>query len=281
MVDEKRRVVLVTGASAGIGLAVAVRTAEAGHRTVATMRDVSREDTLRGSAQRVGVSVDVRQLDVTDQRSVDDCVQDVVAGYGRIDAVVNCAGIGRIGTVAADPVDDFRTVMETNFFGTVRVVRAVLPHLITNRGRVITVTGLAGLVGQPLQEAYSASKFAVEGMMESFAPLASKLGVSVSLIVPGAVHSGVPLQLHAELQNPREELQPYSELVRGCLTRNTKEMGAAEPPRAVADSVVATLSARRPPFRVATAPLAIRTARTKLVDLDGALIQRMTTNWLR
>ncbi|MCI4067112.1 SDR family NAD(P)-dependent oxidoreductase, partial [Micromonospora sp. R77] len=183
--------VLITGTSTGIGLETAVGAARAGWRTVATMRDVSRADALRRAADAAGVAdlLEVRRLDVTDQASVTACVADVVDAHGRLDAVVNNAGAGHVGTLEQETIDDVRAVMEVNFFGVLHVSRAALPHLRAARGRLVTVSSVGGVVGQPFNEAYCAAKFAVEGFMESLAPLAATVGVTVTVVEPGAVAS--------------------------------------------------------------------------------------------
>ncbi|MEU7589584.1 SDR family NAD(P)-dependent oxidoreductase [Micromonospora sp. NPDC049230] len=183
--------VLITGTSTGIGLEIALGCARAGWRTVATMRDVARADRLRDAAATAGVAdlIDVRPLDVTDPDAVTGCVEDVIGAYGRLDAVVNNAGAGHVGTLEQDSVDDVRAVMEVNFFGVLHVSRAALPHLRTSRGRLVTVSSVGGIVGQPFNEAYCAAKFAVEGYLESLAPLAATTGVRVTLVEPGAVAS--------------------------------------------------------------------------------------------
>src|SRR5687768_15677775 len=142
--------VLITGASTGIGLEIALGCARAGWRTVATMRDVRRAERLRDAAGAAGVAdlIDVRQLDVTVPDSVRTCVQDVVTDHGRLDAVVNNAGAGHLGTLEQESVDEVRAVMEVNFFGVLHVSRAALPHLRDSGGRLVTVSSVGGVVGQ-------------------------------------------------------------------------------------------------------------------------------------
>ena len=113
----------------------------------------------------------------------------VAADHGRIDAVVNNAGAGHLGTIETESVDDVRRVMEVNFFGVVAVTRAAMPHLRASGGRLVTVSSVGGAVGQPFNEAYCAAKFAVEGFMESLVPVAATVGVTVVVIEPGAVAS--------------------------------------------------------------------------------------------
>jgi len=133
------------------------------------MRDTAKAGALRAAATAAGVSVDVRALDVTDRAPVAACL----AGLDRLDALVNNAGAGHLGTLEQESVEDVRAVMEVNFFGVLNVTKAALPLLRQSRGRVLTVTSVGGVVGQPFNEAYCAAKFAVEGFMESLAAVAA------------------------------------------------------------------------------------------------------------
>ncbi|WP_241978659.1 MULTISPECIES: SDR family NAD(P)-dependent oxidoreductase [Cryobacterium] len=109
------------------------------------------------------MSLDIRRLDVTEPDSATQVVTDLTERYGRLDALINNAGSGRVGTIENETVDDVRAVMEANFFGVVAVTRAALPHLRKTRRRLISVSSVGGVVGQPFNEAYCAAKFAVEG----------------------------------------------------------------------------------------------------------------------
>jgi len=182
------KVALVTGCSTGIGLSTAVLLGEAGWTVVATMRDPDKSGPLEERAEGAGVALDVRALDVSDEASILRCVEGVTADHGRIDLLVNNAGFGAVGSVEQLPDEILRDVMETNFFGVWTCTRAVMPGMRERgSGRIVSVTSVGGLVGQPFNEAYCASKFAVEGMMEGLAPLARRFGVHVSLVEPGPV----------------------------------------------------------------------------------------------
>lgn len=163
MTDTAARVVLVTGASSGIGLATAVSAADAGFRVVATVRDLERVSDLRDAARTVGVErgIEIAELDVTDAASITACVDGVIARHGRLDALVNNAGVGRVGTLENDTMEEIRASFEVNFFGVVALTRAALPHLRATSGRVVSVTSVGGIVGQPFNETYCAAKFAV------------------------------------------------------------------------------------------------------------------------
>ncbi|NRD55274.1 SDR family oxidoreductase [Corallococcus exiguus] len=183
-------VALVTGTSTGIGLSTAVHLARQGFEVVATLRDSARADALRDRADREAVKLHIRTLDVTSDASTQACVRDILQAHGRIDLLVNNAGAGYLATMEQTSEEALRRTMEVNFFGVWRVTQAVFPLMREQRsGRIISVSSIGGLVGQPFNDAYCAAKFAVEGFMESLAPVASRLGIQVSLVEPGPVHT--------------------------------------------------------------------------------------------
>ncbi|WP_406410773.1 SDR family NAD(P)-dependent oxidoreductase [Streptomyces sp. NBC_01614] len=277
------RTVLITGTSSGIGLAVAVAAARAGWRSIATLRDTTRADALREAAAEAGIELDIRALDVTDETSVAAAVDGVIADHGRLDAVVNNAGAGHLGTLENDSLADIRDVMEVNFFGVLSVSKAALPHLRTTGGRLITVTSVGGVVGQPFNEAYCAAKFAVEGYMESLAPVARTQGVHVSVVEPGAVDSKFVSNIGIDLDvDVSVAADPYSDTLRHYINRTADQFldGSAQTPAAAAEAVMEVLNADRPKFRVQTSDWARTFVSTKLADLDGSAVHGVTDAWV-
>ncbi|MEU4494156.1 SDR family NAD(P)-dependent oxidoreductase [Streptomyces sp. NPDC023998] len=275
------KVVLITGTSSGIGLAAAVGAAKAGWRTVATLRDTSRADALRKAAADAGVELDIRQLDVTDPASVAAAVDGVISDHGRLDAVINNAGAGHLGTLENETVADVRQVMEVNFFGVLHVSKAALPHLRASGGRLITVTSVGGVVGQPFNEAYCAAKFAVEGYMESLAPVAAKLGVTVSVVEPGAVATEFVSNIGVDLEAEVAAAGPYADALQAYLDRTVSQfLSGAQTPAEAAESVLEALTADRPAFRIQTSDWARGFTGTKLTDLDGSAVLGLTNGWV-
>jgi NAD(P)-dependent dehydrogenase (short-subunit alcohol dehydrogenase family) len=276
-------VVLITGTSSGIGLASAVAAAHAGHTTVATVRNLDRTGPLREAATEAGVALDIRQLDVTDESSIDKCLAGAIDTHGRLDALVNNAGIGNtFPTIEMCSMARYRANLEVNFFGVVAATRAALPYLRASRGRVVTIGSTRGLVAQPFNEAYSAAKFAVEGFMESLAPVAAGMGVTVVLVEPGPV-LGTAFGANAGVT--RESLLadagPYAEVLRPYLDWVVRTAyPGAQSAREVAEVVVRTLADPEPAFRVMTSDWAREYARVKLADPDGTVVQAMTRSWL-
>ncbi|MFF4378100.1 SDR family oxidoreductase [Kitasatospora sp. NPDC001547] len=269
------RTVLITGTSSGIGLATAVAAARGGWHVIATMRNTAKADALLAAATEAGVTVEVRALDVTDPASVSACL----VGLDRLDALVNNAGAGHLGTLEQESVDAVRAVMEVNFFGVLNVTKAALPLLRASRGRVLTVTSVGGVVGQPFNEAYCAAKFAVEGFMESLAPVAATAGVSVSVVEPGAVASEFVANVGLTDDAPRQA-GPYAPALVAYLDRTRGAFAHAQAPEDVAARILGLLTAERPAFRLLTSDAARAFAGTKLKDLDGSAVQALTAGWV-
>ncbi|MFJ9847598.1 SDR family NAD(P)-dependent oxidoreductase [Kitasatospora sp. NPDC101155] len=278
------KTVLITGTSSGIGLATAVAAARAGWTTIATMRDTGKADALLKAAAEHGVAdrIQAKRLDVTDPESIAACLDEVIAEHGRLDALVNNAGAAKTGTIELLGVDEVRAAMEVNFFGVVATTRAALPHLRATRGRVITVSSVGGAVGQPFNEAYCAAKFAVEGFMESLAPVAATLGVDVTVVEPGPVVS--EFVANQNLDRPAAvaaagpyapALEAYFEAVRNVF------LADAQTPAEAAAPIVGALTADRPAFRVQTSAWARDFVATTLADLDGSAVQTLTSAWVR
>lgn len=174
-------VVLITGASSGIGQACAAYLSARGYRVYGTSRQP--DDRQR--------SYQLLRLDVTDADSVIAAVEQVLEREGRIDALINNAGSGIAGAIETTSDDEARRQLETNFFGVFRMCRAVLPAMRRQgAGRIVNISSLGGLMGLPYQGFYSASKFAVEGFSEALYQEVRRFGIRVTLVDPGDFATG-------------------------------------------------------------------------------------------
>ncbi|MER6365880.1 SDR family NAD(P)-dependent oxidoreductase [Kitasatospora sp. NPDC001527] len=277
-------VLLITGCSSGIGLATAVAAARAGFTTVATLRDPARADALLKAAELAGVTLDVRRLDVTEPASVAACVDGVAATYGRLDAVVNNAGVSNFDPTLEMSTDAaLRANLEVNFFGVIAVSRAALPLLRAAGGRLVTLGSVHGVVGQPFNEAYCAAKFAVEGFMESLAPVAAAHGVRVSVVVPGFVpDTAFGVFPDIDRRTIAAASGPYAPTFADYLAWVGGQgwEAAGQPAAEVAEVVVRTLRAERPAFRVPTNAWAAGHLAHKLADPDGSAVQALARTWI-
>ena len=266
------RIALVTGTSSGIGLSTAVALARAGFAVVATMRNLGKAAALQARAKSEGVTLDVRQLDVQDEHSVESCVRDVLRDHHRIDVLVNNAGAGFLGTLEQTSFEDLRRTMDVNFFGVWRVTRAVLPAMRAARaGRILSVTSVGGLIGQPFNDAYCAAKFAVEGWMEALAPVVKRLGIQVSLIEPGPVNTEFVPTVRASIAGRAElESEPYRPLLAAYLA-GTQEAFATlgQTGDDVAAVIVKAATADSPHFRYVTSEVVRGLVAHKYVDATG------------
>lgn len=171
-------VVLITGASAGIGQATAKRLAAGGFTVYGTSRNAK--------AQAPAAGVRMCAMDVRDGASVSDCIDAIVAEAGRIDVLVNNAGYGIAAAIEDTPVEDMLAQFDTNFLGALRVCRAVLPHMRARKsGKIVQITSLAARIAIPFQGAYSASKSALESLSEALSMELKPFGISVSMVEPG------------------------------------------------------------------------------------------------
>jgi NAD(P)-dependent dehydrogenase (short-subunit alcohol dehydrogenase family) len=241
------RIVLVTGASSGIGEATAQRLAAAGYKVYGTSR--------RG-AQAGKQSFEMLPLDVTSDESVEAVVSEVMRRDGRIDVLVNNAGFGVAPAGAEESsLDQARSIFETNFFGLVRMTRAVVPHMrAQGSGRIINIGSVLGFLPMPYGALYSATKHAVEGYSESLDHELRTRGIRVSVIEPAYIKT----PFDANFMEPDAKLDAYREARAGMIKRVAEVMATAEGPDVVADTVLKAASATRPRVRYPAGRLANR-----------------------
>ncbi len=285
MQDQHASVALVTGTSSGIGLEAAVALAQAGFRVVATMRNLERGEALRTRAKEADVEVDIRKLDITSDAEAEQCIAGVLRDYGSIDVLVNNAGLGFVGTLEQVSLDEIREVMEVDFIGVARLTKLVLPGQRERRtGRILSITSVGGIIGQPFNDLYCAAKFAVEGMMEGLAPVAKTFGVHIAVIEPGAVASEFIANATPSVQARSSATNdPYQEAWQGYLrtVQTSFSPEAVQQPIGVAPVIVQAATEESPRFRYQTSSNAQTFAGLKLSDLDGSKVIGMTSKWIK
>ena len=182
-------IAVVTGSSTGIGQATAITLARAGHTVYATMRNPEGGgEELRVIALKESLHLHLVALDVDSDDSVRSAFTHIDADAGRIDVLVNNAGIGNLGPVEETPLAEFRAVMETNFFGALRCTQSVLPGMRERRsGCIINVSSAAGRISLAPQAPYCASKWALEALSEALAQEVKGFGIRVAVVEPGIV----------------------------------------------------------------------------------------------
>ena len=182
------KIVVVTGSSSGIGYETSLLLARNGFTTYATMRNLSKSMKLQDIAQQENLKLKILQLDVTNDTSVKDAIDQIFKEQNRIDILINNAGYDIMGSVEDLSISDFKDQFETNFFGIVRIVKEVLKIMRNQReGKIINISSIGGRVGIPLNSAYISSKFALEGFSETIRYELQDFGIDVLLIEPGLV----------------------------------------------------------------------------------------------
>ena len=181
-------IALVTGTSSGIGLATSVSLARRGHRVIATMRDLNRATELRKITEAENLPISFEKLDVNSDASVDDLMGRLLGEHGQIDVLVNNAGLGGGGSIEELPLGFFREIMETNYFGALRCIKALVPNMRTRRnGCIINVTSVAGRMAIAPAGPYAASKWALEALSECLAQELKAFNVRVAIVEPGVI----------------------------------------------------------------------------------------------
>lgn len=235
------KVILVTGASSGIGKATAARLLQEGHIVYATARRVALMQDLRDAGGHV------LEMDMTDELQLSAVVATILADHGRIDVLVNNAGIPVYGAVEQVPLDEARQQFEVNLFGLARLVQLVLPGMRQRQGgTIINLSSMGGVIHTPLGAWYHASKHALEAFSDCLRYETAAQGIAVVLICPGAIETGFNAELAQSLQR-RGEGGPYAAL--NARFAATVAGSRGSPAAEVAATISRAVAARRPRTR--------------------------------
>ena len=243
-------VVLITGCSSGFGLLSALQFARKGDRVFASMRDTKKGAALEEAAKKENLPLEVIQLDVTDEKSVANAVRQVIDKAGRIDVLVNNAGIGAHGPIEETDDSEAREIFDTNYFGVLNTIRHVAPKMREQRaGTIANVSSLAGRVPSPFGGIYSSSKFALEAATESLNFELHPFGIRCLLVEPG----GFETNIENTRRVPRRftEGSPYLDLERRFEQSLTKLPGASvrADPQIVAETIYNAVYDKEPKLR--------------------------------
>lgn len=258
------KVIVVTGASSGFGKLTVLELARRGHSVVATMRDIDGRnskvrDELLDAAAAEGATLQVLEMDVADDASVSSTIAQVVAQHGKIDVLVNNAGLMPIGVTEAYTTSDVERLFAVNLFGAVRTDRAVLPHMrAAGSGLLVQVTSLMGRFTIPFFGIYAASKFALEALAETYRYELSSFGIDSVIVEPGPF----PSNLISSSPEPSDSgvLEAYGEVaaIPGQIKANADQShDPAKPPRPqlVADAIAKLVeSTEKRPLRTVVMP---------------------------
>lgn len=245
------KVILVTGASSGLGKVTAELLAGSGYRVFGTSRN---------PATDVPTGHEMIRLDVRSDDSVSSCIEHIMKTAGRIDVVVNNAGYELSGAIEETSLAEAQAQFETNFFGVARIVKAVLPHMRHQRsGQIINIGSLAGLIGVPFHGYYSAAKYALEGYSESLQYEVRNFNIRVSIIEAGFMKTNLGVStIHAA-----QEINAYAQIRQSARGYFKQAVSKGDDPAVTASLILSLIETRKPRLRYRTGKAAVWLPRIK------------------
>ena len=258
---------LITGCSTGIGREIARAALEAGHSVAVTARNV---DAVADFVEQFGDRALALPLDVTDRDQITAVVGEVEKTFGGIDVLVNNAGYGYMAAVEEGEDAEVRKLFDTNYFGVVDTLKAVLPGMRARRsGHVINISSMTGLVANPPNAYYSSTKFALEALTEALAKEVGPLGIKVTAIEPGAFRTDWAARSMQESSTP---IGDYDDNV-GARKTLIKQFADHLPgdPRKVAEAVLMVAALDEPPLRLLLGRDVLAAVREKIADLTASI----------
>ncbi|NQW35403.1 MAG: SDR family oxidoreductase [Flavobacteriales bacterium] len=229
------KVVLITGGSSGIGKSVGVFLTQKGFTVYGTSRNPQKIDNH---------PFNLVALDVNDTNSIAKAVQEIIAKEGQLDVLVNNAGMGITGSIEDTPTAEMRKVFDTNFFGAIDVIKAVLPQMRTQKsGLIINVTSIAGYMGLPFRGIYSATKGALELTTETLSMEVKQFGIKVTNVAPGDFATNIA---SGRYHTPVFETSPYKEVYQNNLNLMDADVDSGEDPIAMAEAIYKIINNSNP-----------------------------------
>lgn len=242
-----KKVALVTGSSSGIGYETALLLARNGFDTFATMRNMNKSKEITEVSNRENLPLRVVQLDVNDDKSVTDAINNILKEKESIEVVVNNAGYGLMGSVEDSSLDEIKSQFETNFFGAIRVMQRVIPIMRKQRsGTIVNVSSIAGRIGFPMGSAYVSSKFALEGLSESISYELKQFGIKIILIEPGVIKTNFALVRPKKAVNTNSS---YSQLMNKLEENLFSTIANGTSPKEVASVILRSITEASPEHR--------------------------------
>lgn len=237
------KVAIVTGSSSGIGFETALALAREGYYTYATMRDIKKGNKILDIAKKENLQVRVVELDVNNDNTIKKAVEVILGEKKRIDVLVNNAGYFLVGCLEDLTIPDLKDQFETNFFGVVRTIQAVLPTMRNQKsGTIVNVSSVAGRIGFPVTPGYISSKFALEGLSESMRYELFPFGIKTIIIEPGVIKTNLFTTLKKATRSDSAYKEITEKVMKGLMMMS--EMGT--PPQEVAKTITKAISSDNP-----------------------------------
>jgi NAD(P)-dependent dehydrogenase (short-subunit alcohol dehydrogenase family) len=249
LTKEQEKIAVVTGSSSGVGFETSLLLAKNGFCTYATVRNLDKAKAIRNISEKGELPIQVVELDVSSDRSVEDAIDRINDESGRIDVLVNNAGYSLFGALEDLSMDEIKAQFETNLFGAIRVMKAVLPIIRKQQGgTIVNVSSMAGRVAFPLLPAYNGTKFALEGISESMRYETNSFGIKIILVEPGAIRSNF-VSNGIVGQKAREPSSPYAPMVETIQKTIPRVLDQATPPEEVAKVILKAVTSENPDLR--------------------------------
>ncbi len=229
--------VIITGTSKGIGLQTALTFAAAGYKVYATMRNPDMAIDLKQKIKDESLPVHIVKMDVDNDESVQECIDAILKENGPVDVLVNNAGIERHGSIEELTMEDFKAVMETNFFGVLRCTKALLPSMRTNKnGCIINITSIAGKIANTPLGAYSASKHALEAASEALAQEVKSHNIRIAIVEPGIINTDMANNIGINKDSIYPQTKRFAGLFKASLQTPTSSTIVADKILEIAES---------------------------------------------
>ena len=247
--SSDQKVAVVTGSSSGIGFETSLTLARSGFLTYATMRNLGKGATIKSVAAEEGLPIHVVQLNVTEERSINDAIHSIKSDVGKIDVLVNNAGYGLNGAFEDLAMEEIKAQYDTNLFGVIRVTQAVLPIMRKQKsGIIVNISSGAGRFGYPGGSAYVSTKFAIEGLSESMAYELEPFGIRVVLVEPGVIKTNFVNSMVAAKKS-QDPNSPYAQLMQNVATSFQHMIEGGSSTYVVAKVVLKAVTSENPTLR--------------------------------
>ena len=247
--SSDQKVAVVTGSSSGIGFETSLTLARSGFLTYATMRNLGKGATIKSVAAEEGLPIHVVQLNVTEERSINDAIHSIKSDVGKIDVLVNNAGYGLNGAFEDLAMEEIKAQYDTNLFGVIRVTQAVLPIMRKQKsGIIVNISSGAGRFGYPGGSAYVSTKFAIEGLSESMAYELEPFGIRVVLVEPGVIKTNFVNSMVAAKKS-QDPNSPYAQLMQNVATSFQHMIEGGSSTDVVAKVVLKAVTSENPTLR--------------------------------
>jgi NAD(P)-dependent dehydrogenase (short-subunit alcohol dehydrogenase family) len=244
-----QKVAVVTGSSSGIGFETALLLSRTGFYTYATMRNISRAHCILQIAERQRLPLHALELDVNNDESVKNAVDQIAKEKQRIDILVNNAGFLLIGCVEDLSIDEFKAQYETTLFGVIRVTQNILPYMRNQKqGVIVNVSSAAGRIAVPAVAAHTSAKFALEGLSEALKYEVEPFGIKVVIIEPGVIKTNI-LNSSITAEKAQHPNSPYAQMMQKVITRFSSFFENAPLPIEVAKVILRAITAENPDTR--------------------------------